>query len=240
MSSACYEQNIVVDFEFAPVSRGRAAGALRCEIIEIGAVRLDAEGSESGTFSCFVTPRYVDRLPAYLRRLTKMRDSDVMHCEPFEVAIARFAAWVGGGKTRIVAWSKSDQRQLEAECAAKGVALPASLRAWLDLQKVYPRVMGVGAGGQLSLRRAADWCGEAVDEGRAHRALYDARVTAQLLQQLLTGEYRSHRKALDASLGTPQARKPLSASLGSRCRALAALAAQLHAAGGGVAHSVGA
>ena len=38
--------------------------------------------------------------------------------------------------------------------------------------------------------QAAEWYGFSFDRKRAHRALYDAEVTAKLVRAILTGEYK--------------------------------------------------
>jgi len=144
--------------------------------------------------------------------------------------MAEFAAWIGEGKVRVVAWSKSDRAQIEAECAFKGVKIPAQLGRWLDLQAVYPRIMQVGNGRRhMSLRDAADWYGVAMDSSKAHRALYDAQVTARMMSQLMTGEYLKQKRVLDELI--PLRRKgqvkTLTTNIGAVCAGLAELKAAL-------------
>ena len=59
----------------------------------------------------------------------------------------------------------------------------------------------------------------------AHRALYDAMVTAELMRQVMTGEYLHQKQVLDAVMPQRQQEaKPepsvLSASLGAICSGL--------------------
>lgn len=222
-----YRQNIVIDLEFNPTPR-KAGSSLRFEVIEIGAVKLDTRGNVKGEFSCLVKPRYAQFVRRDIVKLTGIKTCDVSQAPTFEEAIAALALWIGDEPSRVVAWSKNDQRQIVKECAHKGIDVPRQLRRWLDLQTVYPRVMGVGNGRLMKLSTAADWYGAKVDQSSAHRALYDAKVTAALLSQLLTGSYRQQKQALDAAMvsdAKPSTR--LSASLGDACAGLAALKQQL-------------
>lgn len=52
----------------------------------------------------------------------------------------------------------------------------------------------------MALSVAAGWCGVDMDERQAHRALYDAHITAEILASLLSGDYREQRARLDASM----------------------------------------
>ncbi len=71
-----------------------------------------------------------------------------------------------------------------------------------------------------------------LDQSSAHRALYDAKVTSELLRQLLTGAYQQQKVALDSAMAnSAESGARLSASLGDACAGLAALKQQLLAQG---------
>ena len=48
----------------------------------------------------------------------------------------------------------------------------------------------------MSLHEAAEWYGISFDQKGAHRALYDAKITTELVIPVLTGEYVSQRECL--------------------------------------------
>ena len=221
-----YDQQIVIDLEFTNTPRDIRKQGLRDEIIEIGAVRLNAAGETVDTFRCFVNPRLSGSVSRKVSNLTGIRTSDVEDAELLSDALDRFAAWIGEGRTRIVAWSENDRRQIRTECAFKDIQVPAQLSKWLDLQVVYPRLLGVGRQGRrMALRTAADWYGVEVNCEEAHRALYDAMVTAELMRQVMTGEYLHQKQVLDAVMPQRQQEAKsepsvLSASLGAICSGL--------------------
>lgn len=226
-------QNIVIDLEFAPTPKEVGRQGLRNEIIEIGAVRVDGDGNAVDTFCRRVKPERVDHIAPWITGLTGIRDADVREAETFAEVLGQFCAWVGSGRIRLVAWSGTDRRQIERECAFKGIEQPAQLDRWFDLQRIYPRLMGVGDRRHLmSLKTAADWTGAALNADSAHQALYDAQVTAELLRQIVTGEYRQQKRALAENMGTPSQDEELTASLGSRCSRLGELYRELLAQAG--------
>ena len=51
----------------------------------------------------------------------------------------------------------------------------------------------------MSLANAAEWYGVEINKRKAHRALYDAEITAELVRPVLTGEYRKQAKLLHDS-----------------------------------------
>ena len=228
-------QNIVVDLEFAPTPREVGRHGLRNEVIEIGAVKVDAAGAAVDTFCRRVRPEHVEHIAPWVVSLTGIHDADVRDAEPFAAVVGQFAAWAGtaANRVRLVTWSGTDRSQIEKECAFKDVEQPLQMRRWLDLQRIYPRLMGVGDRRRLmSLKTAADWTGAALNADSAHQALYDAQVTAELLRQLVTGEYRQQRKALAENMGAPAHDEELTASLGSRCSGLGELYRELLAQAG--------
>ena len=224
-----YTQNIVIDLEFTPAPRGKQFGKLVNEVIEIGAVRVLPDGSFADEFTMRVQPSFGPHVSRTVRRLTGITDADLVEAPAFEQALAQLSAWIGEGSTRIIAWSGSDWQQIASECAAKGISIPSNMTRWLDLQRVYPRVMHVGKKrGRMALSRAASWYGAELDGKRAHSAAYDAHVAACLLQDLLTGSYKEQRAALDRVMRKDNG-KVCASTIGSRCGELASLYAQLQA-----------
>ena len=228
-NTAPYTQNIVIDLEFTPTPEPstRTGEPLENEVIEIGAVRVAPDGTSSDEFHTFVRPSIASGIAPHVRRLTGIRWADLADALTFAEALSDLSSWIGEGSTRMVAWSTSDEKQLEAECRAKAVALPSNMTRWLDLQAVFPRVMDIGLKGKpMSLHKAVEWCGLALDRKSEHTALLDAQHTAEMLSMLLTGEYLAHRQALK----TPVASAPAAEdALGQMATALGPLYAKLMA-----------
>lgn len=198
-----YEQHIIVDFEMNPVSPKYPdmANLLHREIIEIGAVRINSRGEKVDSFSCFIKPQYNIGISRFVNKLTGIRSCDIMKAPSFEEAVSRFSDWVGNKKTRVYSWSDSDLRQLKTECEIKSVVFPFNMRRWIDLQQLYPRLMKIETPKSLmSLEDAATWYGLEFSYGKAHRAIYDAKMTAELLQPILTGEYITQRENINRNV----------------------------------------
>lgn len=241
-----YLQNIVLDLEFNGVRKERRAEGVKYEVIEIGAVRLDARGRRQDEFSCLIRPRLEEHVAREVTRLTGIRDGDLADAAGFSEEAASFAAWIREGlpdegsddagasqalpSTRIVTWGPDDKRVFLTECAAYGIEPPVDLRRWMDIQRIYPRLMRIGRGGRsrMALRRASNWGGEDFDEGKAHRALYDAQATTELMAQLLDGSLADQRRAVQQAVRKPSEHVTLVSSLGDKYGdALAALRSQL-------------
>ncbi|MBR3234540.1 MAG: exonuclease domain-containing protein [Atopobiaceae bacterium] len=229
MKSA-YACNVVIDLEFTPVPKGQRKGGLRCEIIEVGAVKLTPDGEVAGEFSHMVKPTIAHGVSSKVQRMTGIGDEDLTCARPLGEVLQALAAWIGPGKARMVTWSDSDLDQITRECAVKGIdiALP---KRWLDIQKLYPRLTGMAnRRRRIALGDAADWCGIANEKAYAHRALYDAQMTAELFCMMAAGEFAEHQKRVAAELERPREDAVCTASIADRCGGLADLLASMRAA----------
>ena len=225
---SAYECNVIIDLEFNPTPKDIRKKGLKHEIVEIGAVKLNSKGQTLGTFSCTVRPTLSNAIAGKITHLTGIRTCDVSQSEELEASLIALAEWIETDNARIVSWSKNDRRQIEKECAFKDIEIPKQLSRWLDLQVVYPRVMGVGNGRKMKLSTAIDWYGSEIDSDEAHRALYDAKMTAELMRQLVTGEHHLQQKAINSALAQRSSEGgSLSSNLASACSGLEALRLQL-------------
>ena len=194
-----YDQHVVLDFEMNPVAKNleKESKLLHREIIEIGATKVNNNGEVIDTFSCFVKPEYSPCVTSYITKLTGIKTKDVYQACSLDEALAAFSEWIGSGRTRVYSWSDSDFAQLTAECELKHIEFPSNMRRWMDFQPVFPRLMEIRQQKNLmSLHEAAEWYGVDFNTKSAHRALYDAEITAELVQPVLTGEYISQRDCL--------------------------------------------
>ena len=194
-----YEQHIILDFEMNPIAaRYRTPeNYLEREIVEIGAVRLGKNAERVDNFQCYIKPAYNDTITYDIKKLTGITVTDVHKAISFADAVKAFADWVGyEKKTRVYSWSTSDLYQLWDECDWKAVAFPPNFRRWMDFQPIFPRLMEINTVGRLSLTMAAQWYGIEMDTKKAHDALYDAEITAELIAPFLTGEYKVQRDCL--------------------------------------------
>lgn len=213
--SASYEQNVVIDLEFTSVPARLRTLGLAHEIIELGAVKLDARGREIGRFSRLVKPYETNRVSRTVGGLTGIGAADLVQARQLEVVLGEFVEWVGAGRTRIVTWSNSDLSQIRAECCAKGIDMGCLPGRWMDIQRLYPRLIGI-RGRQVNLVEAADWCGISSDSLHVHRALDDALITAEVFRMMAAGDCGAQREVLDAGIRRGPA-ADCASSVASRC-----------------------
>ena len=184
---------VVLDFEMNPIRPPK--GNLTREIIEIGAVRLDDQYQVADRISILVKPQFAS-IDSKIKKLTGLDEAYLRHADVFDQAIQKFAQWIGGDSVQIYGWSDSDEIQFRKECEYKQIEVPANMETWIDFQPIYKEKMEIRSEGLLSLQKAAGWHGIKFDKKEAHRAGYDAEITAALVRSVLTCEYKKYLKMI--------------------------------------------
>ena len=222
--------HIVLDLEMNPVSElwCCTSNGLKTETIEIGAIKIDAKTNQIvDEFSCVVRPQFNHRIEPQITRLTGIRTSEVRTANTFCAALSNFVDWIGQDAAQIYSWSPSDYSQLKKECFAKHIEFPEALLDWTDFQAEYPKYLGYSQNRCFSLKDAAKLIGTSIIPSRAHRALYDAQVTAQLVLFALTEEYKHYTSRVNDVMDRNHS--TMTYSIGDACGSkLAALLARLN------------
>ena len=159
------------------------------EIIEIGAVKLDAEYRRVGEFARFVRPRLHPVLSDFCRELTTITQTDMDGAEDFPTVLADFRTWISDNDTvpyRLCSWGFYDRKQLRQDCDLHGLD-----RRWLkhhiSVKHQYARLNAlerpIGMG--MALEREG-----LTLEGTHHRGIDDARNIARIF-----GRYAGRWKA---------------------------------------------
>lgn len=200
-----YRDHVILDFEMNPVhSQDGQRSLLQNEIIEIGAVKLSGDDfRELSSFEEFVKPERGRSISHKITELTGITDGDVANARVFSDVLADFEAWIGNKPVRIYSWSNTDRAQLVAECREKLLEFPSNMSGWTDFQAVFPRVIGMYFKRQMSLEYALELSGVEFDRNSVHRALYDARVTAELVRMVLSGEHKKRLSGIKDVLVSP-------------------------------------
>lgn len=209
-------KHIIIDLEMNNISKTyrEERGICRMETIQIGAIVLDEEYQEIGSFNTLVKPQYNDRIEPYYSNLTGITTEMIQNAPGFESAIRIFFSWCASmDEAKIYQWSESDLDQVTKELALKQIHLEPEyvslLEGWSVFQKEFGDELHISR--SLSLNTAVDMAGLNFN-GEAHNALNDARTTAALLRTVHTPALR--QAALDrvVELMTP---KTIGTSLGS-------------------------
>ena len=172
------ELYLVVDVEATCDERDRVPRNQR-EIIEIGAVLLDAAFTVVDEFQRFVRPVRHPRLTEFCTRLTSITQADVDRAPRFPAAIAALVEWLGERFSRTVfcSWGDYDRKQLLQDCQYHGIDYPMPARH-LNLKELFAKARGLQR--RLGMAKALEQAGLPL-QGAHHRGIDDARNIARLL-----------------------------------------------------------
>lgn len=176
---------IVFDLEWnqCPQGRGKQVPGLPFEIIEIGAVKLNSKMEMVDEFDRLICPEVYYPLHSHVRKVLTYSIDDLMrYGTPFSDACEEFLDFAGDSPT-FVTWGPGDLTELQRNMAFFHVKyrFPKPLFYW-DAQRLFAiQYLGGEDGKRLSLSDAVDWLGLTESEGRFHRAISDARYTADVL-----------------------------------------------------------
>lgn len=186
---------IVLDIEF----NGRKfASELPMEVIEIGAVRLDDSLKPIDEFTAFIKPVYFAKLNSFIQKKTGIPQESINTAAGFPKVIRDFLAWLDKSEQlMLITWGGEDLKRIVLDTRmhkmddAYWLAIP-----YYDLLKGYIRMKGLT--NDVSVEAALTELGLTSD-GAAHRALDDARMTADIFRSIyeqLDFSYTQHYKDL--------------------------------------------
>ena len=166
--------HVVIDLEMNPVKREfkDVRRHMLDEVIEFGAVKLDANYVPIEEFQCYVRPEFGE--------ITK-------HISKFAESFGKFFDWIGTWDMKIYSWSSSDIKQLKNECTYKLPTFDVDRleRQWIDIQKEFDDRIGLHS--NLALKHAVGAMNRNF-EGTQHTALADAANTAAILSLMQDDE----------------------------------------------------
>ena len=165
-------EHIIFDLE-ATCWEGNILGRIQ-EIIEIGALHIDAYGDVGSTFQKFVRPVHDPVLSPYCRNLTGISQDSVQTARTFASVGKEFMHWIGDqtqGDYQMCSWGDKDHTLLVRACSE--VSLDHDwIEPYMDLKAEYHRIYNIYP--KIGLRKALLREGVEFD-GNHHRALDDAR-----------------------------------------------------------------
>lgn len=162
------------------------------ELIEIGAVKLDADLNEISRFSVLIKSTFTKKLSSRFQRLTNITTEEMLeNGMTFEQAVMLYSEWAGNDSITLT-WSNSDLYVLlenfKLRCDMKCIPF---IGKYADLQKYVQSEMiryGSEITSQISVSNAALALGLSVDGIGLHRALDDSLLCADILRKVYNAE----------------------------------------------------
>ena len=168
------------------------------------------DSSDMGIYTCgasnfiiYGTEKYwyetlADGKAVYIRLNSCPSDENTISF--FEEAFSSFVSWIGEeGLIRIYSWSSNDLAQFKRECTFKNIEFPKNMKRWMDVQRVFPRMMGLSNDRRhIALKEAVQYFNISLDTKKVHDALYDSELTTELLIPLLNGDYKKQVECMNS------------------------------------------
>lgn len=162
------------------------------ELIEIGAVKLDADLNEISRFSVLIRSTFTKKLSGRFQRLTNITTEEMLlKGMTFEQAVMLYSEWAGNDSITLT-WSNSDLYVLLENFKLRcDMQLIPFIGLYADLQKYVQSEM-INAGSeitsQISVSNAALALGIPIDGIGLHRALDDSLLCADILRKVYSPE----------------------------------------------------
>ncbi len=173
-----YDYYLIVDLE-ATCCDKQSIAKYEMEIIEIGAVMVDAENLlPVSEFSTFIKPVRHPMLTSFCTELTSIRQIDVDDAPRFSEAIAQFKKWLYQyANFLFCSWGDYDLSQLKQDCRFHNVPFPIGAKH-LNIKKLFSKNQALKK--KYGMAGALDLAGISL-QGTHHRGIDDARNMARLL-----------------------------------------------------------
>lgn len=179
---------IVIDLEWNGAPLYKTGGYFN-EIIEIGAVRLDAKFRQIDTFQALVQPKIHKKLTGRVKRLTHISNDEVRNARRFRETYREFQNWLGDEENCVLTWGNGDILVLLENFEQLGIKNGIrSIHNYCDAQAVCQRALGIDSAKQPGLSAVAEMLGIECGDMEMHRALDDSIVSSECLRRTWTPE----------------------------------------------------
>ncbi len=175
---------IVFDLEWNQSPSGKSGENRRIpfEIIEIGAVKLNAKRETVDTFQRIIRPSVYKSLNHRTREIVHISRKELENGTPFPDAVRQFLAWAGHDSI-FCTWGTVDLPELQRNMKYyKMLHLLKGPLHYYDVQKLFA-IEYEDMKSRRSLEYAVEFLNLAADD-EFHRALADARYTAEIMQRI--------------------------------------------------------
>jgi len=168
----------VCDLEATCWEDGESQTIDQMEVIEIGCVLADFEGTAIDEFECFVRPVQNPILTEFCTKLTTIRQEDVENAPSFCDAMRALDSWMGGRSICWASWGRFDYKLLVNQQTRYGEEFQILSVPHFNIKDAWRRTTKRSR--NTDLYQALAFHGLEF-EGVPHRALTDARNTAKLI-----------------------------------------------------------
>lgn len=180
---------IVMDLEWnqSPTGPKGTNADLTCEIIEIGAVKLDAGMNAVSEYQALVCPKIYRKIQFHIREIVSHTEKELYTAgRPFPEVCREFLEWCGP-EPQFCTWGTTDLYFLQENMDFYGIPLPEFPVRYFNVQQIYADQYSE-TGTVCKLEKAVEkLCIPETDT--FHDAANDARYTARVMKEADLGDF---------------------------------------------------
>lgn len=186
---------VVFDLEFnqdfsLPESRKTCRSCF--EIIQIGAVRLDRDLNETGTFRRFVKPVIYPEINPFVTELTGITTQQLGSEDAFPEVYKEFARFADGGDAVFCVWGMADMKELYRNIEFHKLEPKLISKRYINLQPYAALHFSLSQKKLLKLKTTAELLSIPLVY-EFHDALNDALYTAEIFRRISKDSIKSRR-----------------------------------------------
>jgi inhibitor of KinA sporulation pathway (predicted exonuclease) len=157
----------------------------RCpfEIIQIGAIKLDANFKIIDTFNSFVKPYIYKSIHPFVGKMTNITLEDVSNAPTFSQVYKSFKKFISTKEPILCVWGSSDLKELYRNINFYGLPSKSLPKEYINVQKYASDYFNNPSGKSIGLQNAISLLG-VEDTKSYHNALNDAYYTAQVFMRI--------------------------------------------------------
>lgn len=153
------------------------------EIIQIGAVKLDADFNTTDTFNRYVKPSFYKQINPFITELTGITTNQLLLEDPFPEIYKAFTTFIGGIDSVFCIWGMSDIKELFRNATYHQLNNKLLPEMFINIQPYVSMHLHLPAKKLLRLQDAVSLLHIQVTYP-FHNALYDAHYTSELFKKI--------------------------------------------------------
>lgn len=153
------------------------------EIIQIGAIKLDAEFNTTGTFNRYVRPTFYTKVNPFITDLTGITTEQLLAEEPFPEIYKAYTEFIDGSDSVFCMWGMSDITQLFRNVEDHHLNHKLLPKMFINLQPYVSMHLNIPRKNQMRLQHAVEIFDIPITYS-FHNALHDAFYTAEVFKKV--------------------------------------------------------
>lgn len=153
------------------------------EIVQIGAIKLDAHFNVIDTFDSYVKPAIYKSIHPFVGKMTGITLKDVIDAPGFTEVYKNFKRFISSRNPVLCVWGSGDLKELYRNINFYGLPCKTLPKEYINIQKHASAYFKNPSGKSIGLSNAISILG--IQEGKNyHNALNDAYYTAQVFMRI--------------------------------------------------------